>query len=128
MQLNTDKCVVLRCTKSLCPDDFNYILKDTILKLSQQHRYLEIIFHESMNWSHHIKIMCSKANKSLNFIGQNLSRCHSDVKINAYFTIIRPILEYAASVWDPFYEYVILKKFNDVLQDGYSQIIATTAV
>ena len=51
--------------------------------------------------------MCSKANKSLNFIRQNLSRCHSDVKINAYFTIVRPILEYAASVWDPFYEYLI---------------------
>jgi len=65
MQLNTDKCVVLRCTKSFCPIEFNYKLKDTILKLTQQHRYLGIIFHESMNWSDHIKIMFSKANKSL---------------------------------------------------------------
>jgi len=98
MELNIDKCVVLRCTKSLCPVNFNYKLKNTILKLTQQHRYLGIVFHESMHWPHHIKIMCSKANKSLNFICRNLSKCHSDVKINAYFTIVRPVLEYAASV------------------------------
>jgi len=107
MQLNTDKCVVLRCTKSLCPVEFNYKLKDTIPKLTQQHWYLGITFHESMNWSHHIKITCSKTTKSLNFIRRNSSRCHSDVKINAYFTIVRPILEYAASDWDSFYEYLI---------------------
>jgi len=31
-------------------------------------------------------------------VGRNLSKCHSDVKINAYFTIVRPILEYTQPV------------------------------
>ena len=64
-----------------------------------------LIFHESMQWSHHIQAMCIKANRSLNFLQQNLSKCSSNVKQNAYITIIRPLLEYAACVWDPYHEY-----------------------
>ena len=49
-----------------------------------------------MQWSHHIQAMCIKANRSLNFL-----------RHNAYITIIRPLLEYAACVWDPYHEYLI---------------------
>ena len=53
--------------------------------------------------------MCSKANRSLNFLRRNLSKCSSDtdIKENAYLTIVRPTLEYAACVWDPHQEYLI---------------------
>ena len=53
--------------------------------------------------------MCSKANRSLNFLRRNLSKCSSDtdIKENAYLTIVRPTLEYAACVWDPYQEYLI---------------------
>ena len=60
-----------------------------------------------MQWSHHISSMCSKANRSLNFLRRNLSKCSSDIKENAYLTIVRPTLEYAACVWDPYQEYLI---------------------
>ena len=60
-----------------------------------------------MQWSHHIQAMCIKANRSLNFLQPNLSKCSSNVKQNAYITIIRPLLEYAACVWDPYHEYLI---------------------
>ena len=60
-----------------------------------------------MHWSHHITAMCKKANKSLNVIRRNLSKCHQDVKISAYLTIVRPLLEYAACIWDPHQEYLI---------------------
>ena len=62
-----------------------------------------------MHWSHHISSMCSKANRSLNFLRRNLSKCSSDtdIKENAYLTIVRPTLEYAACVWDPHQEYLI---------------------
>ena len=56
-----------------------------------------------MHWLHHITTMCiyKKANKSLNFIRRNLSKCHQDVKISAYLTIIWHLLEYAACIRDP---------------------------
>ena len=72
--------------------------------------YLGIIFHENMHWSvwsHHISSICSKANRSLNFLCHNLSKCSSDIKENAYLTIVRPTLEYAACVWHPYQEYLI---------------------
>ena len=47
--------------------------------------------------------MCAKANKMLGFLRQNLKIGSWKVKERAYYykAMIRPILEYAYSVWDP---------------------------
>ena len=107
MQLNIDKCVVLRCTRSLFPITLDYKSDDISLKVVKQYKYLGIILHEGMRWLHHIQSICNKANKSLNFLRRNLSKCSINVKENAYLTIVRPLLEYAACVWDPYQEYLI---------------------
>ena len=61
-----------------------------------------------MQWSHHIEIVCNKASKALkvNFIRRNLSKCSTEVKSTAYLTLVRPIMEYAACVWDPYQKYL----------------------
>ena len=43
-----------------------------------------------MQWSKYILYMCSKANKSFNFLRCNLRKCSSDVKKNAYVAFERP--------------------------------------
>ena len=43
-----------------------------------------------------------KAMRSLNFIKRNLHKCTSNTKSLAYTSLVRPTLEYASSVWDPF--------------------------
>ena len=48
MKLNIDKCVVLRCTRSLSPLQFVYKVNDKTLKVNEQHQYFGIIFHEHM--------------------------------------------------------------------------------
>ena len=45
--------------------------------------------------------MCSKANRTLGFLRQNLFSCPQDVKEAAYKSMVRPILEYGSTVWDP---------------------------
>ena len=40
--------------------------------------------------------------RSLNFIKRNLHKCTSNTKSLAYTSLVRPTLEYASSVWDPF--------------------------
>ena len=107
MLLNIEKCVIIRCTRSPSTIKTDYKLKDNIIKNTSQHRYLGIILDQSMHWSHHITAMCIKANKSLNFIRRNLSKCHQDVKISAYLNIVHPLLEYAACIWDPHQQYLI---------------------
>ena len=47
--------------------------------------------------------MCSKANRTLGFLRRNLFSCPKDVKEAAYKSMVRPILEYGSTVWDPHY-------------------------
>ena len=63
-----------------------------------------------MSHGHHISTQYSvvlKASKTLNFIKQNLYMCSKEVKEAAYLTLVRPCLEYASSVWDPYQLYLI---------------------
>jgi len=52
-------------------------------------------------WSNHITKTAAKASQVFNFLRHNLSNCSSSVKASAYLTIVRPIMEYTSSVWDP---------------------------
>ena len=50
----------------------------------------------------HINNICTKANRTLVFLRRTLFSCPQDVKEAAYKGIMRPILEYGSSVWDPY--------------------------
>ena len=106
MQLNLNKCAILRCTRSSSPILFDYIIDGKVISSTDQHTYLGITLHKTMQWSHHIDIVCNKASKALNFIRRNLSKCSTEVKSTAYLTLVRPIMEYAACVWDPYQKYL----------------------
>ena len=45
--------------------------------------------------------MYTKANRILEFLRRNLFSCPQDVKEAAYNSLVRPIIEYGSSVWDP---------------------------
>ena len=49
----------------------------------------------------HIDSMCAKANGTLGFLKRNLKISSQKIKEAAYNIYVRPILEYASSVWDP---------------------------
>ena len=101
MQLNIDKCAILRYTRSPFPVLFDYMVDGKTITSTDKHPYLGITFHKTMQWSHHIDVICRKASKVLNFIRRNLSKCSIEVKSTACFTLVHPIMEYAASIWDP---------------------------
>ena len=60
-----------------------------------------------MSWASHINAIVHKASRTLNFIKRNLYLCTKEVKEIAYLTLVRPCLEYASSVWDPYQLYLI---------------------
>ena len=60
-----------------------------------------------MKWNQHIFKLTAKANRTLGFIRRNLSSCSRHLKFLAYKTLIRPLLEYSSSVWDPFTQLLI---------------------
>ena len=43
-----------------------------------------------------------KANNTLAFLRRNISRCPSEIKAQCYTSLDRPVIEYAATVWDPY--------------------------
>ena len=54
-----------------------------------------------------IQEVINKASKTLNFVKQTLYQCEPSVKVTAYNTLVRPILEYANIAWDPHQQYLI---------------------
>ena len=77
------------------------------LDITDQHDYLGVRLHSSMTWSHHIHLKVNKATKLLNFIKRTFYKCTKEVKETAYFTLVRPVLEYAAIIWDPYQQYLV---------------------
>ena len=61
--------------------------------------YSGVLPMELMNT--HISNICNKANRTLGFLRRTLFSCPQNVKEAAYKGMVRPILEYASSVWDP---------------------------
>ena len=62
-----------------------------------------------MSWDEHINNLCSKGNRILEFLQQNLKISSSEIKERAYKVLVHPLLEYASSVWDPHTEKNITK-------------------
>ena len=63
---------------------------------------LGVTISRDMNWSKHINNVCTKANKTLAFLKKNLKICSRKIKEMAYKSCVRPALEYACTVWDPY--------------------------
>jgi hypothetical protein len=53
-------------------------------------------------WDSHINSITTKANKTLGFLRRNINISLTTVKEQAYKSLVRPSLEYACSVWDPY--------------------------
>ena len=54
-----------------------------------------------MRWNTHVSNICTKSNRTLGFLRRNLYACSQEVKEAAYKGLMRLVLEYSGSVWDP---------------------------
>ena len=64
--------------------------------------YLGVNIQDNMQWESHIDSITKKASKTLGFIRRNLNIGNKKTKETAYKALVRPLLEYAAPVWDPY--------------------------
>ena len=60
-----------------------------------------VILNEKLSWNEHVDATTKKANNSLSFLRRNISSCPQDTKAQCYKALVRPIVEYASTVWDP---------------------------
>ena len=64
-------------------------------------KYLGVTITNDLKWNTHISNICTKANRTLGFLRRTLFSCTQNVKEAAYKGMVRLILEYGSSVWDP---------------------------
>ena len=65
-------------------------------------KYQEVTIKNDLKWNTHIINIGTKANRTLGLLRRNLFSCPQDVKESAYKGMVRPIIEYGSSVWDPY--------------------------
>ena len=97
MVLNPDKCEVIRITNK----------KKNIIQLysawdeTNSAKYMGVNITRDLSWAKHINQITTKTNNSLKFIKRNIQTNNPKLKESAYRTYVRPLVEYAATVWDP---------------------------
>ena len=96
--------------------------------------YLGIHIDSKLSWNAQNTYLCNKANNTLAFIQRNLYGCPQDVKEKCFNVLVRPILEYGCSVWDPHQAGQIAnlekihKRAARFVTGNYSRILGSTGL
>ena len=98
MLVNPYKCNVICITRAQSPVIFNYSLKNQILEAETQCKYLGVDISSNLSWNRHIDRIVKKGNSMIGFLQRNLRVSNRDTKASAYFTLVRPNIDYCASV------------------------------
>ena len=104
MEFHPGKCNVSTINKKANRVKYQYNLHGHILESVNIAKYLGCQITSDLRWSDHVNNICGKANRTLGFLRRNLNVGSTSVKENAYKTLVRPTLEYASTVWDPYHQ------------------------
>ena len=74
-----------------------------------------------LRWNTHVSNVCTKANRTLGFLRRNLHSWPQEVKEAAYKGLVRPVLEYGSSVWDP--PGVVLQEESDSMRKHAARFV-----
>ena len=106
MDFNAGKCHILTVTNKKKPISAQYFLHGEQLQQVQNAKYLGVELINDLSWNKHISNISSKANKTSAFIHRNLRGCPHSVQTKCFKTLVRPVLNYSSSVWDPPQQYL----------------------
>ena len=101
----------------------SYILEGTALENVDCIKYLGVTVTHELRWDTHISNMCTKANRTLGFLRQNLYQYPQDVKEAAYRGIVHPSLEYGSCVWDS--QDVVLQQEIEKFQNRAARFVTS---
>ena len=72
MELNIQKCEVIRVSRKRNTTDHIYTLNNTPLKVTAASKYLGVTITTDLKWNQHVASRCHKANNTLAFLRRNL--------------------------------------------------------
>ena len=109
LNFNVKKCYHLGITCKKFPTLFQYTLNGLHISKVNSTRYLGVTISSNLSWNTHVDNICKNANSTLGLLRRVLGGCSHKVKDTAYRTLVRPKLEYASSVWNPYRQHNISK-------------------
>ena len=101
MSFHPEKCLTLHVTRKQNPLLGSYTLHGQTLKSVHEAKYLGVTITDDLRWNSHVTTTVDKANRALGFLRRNLKIGSKSIKERAYKALVRPILEYSSTVWDP---------------------------
>ena len=97
------KAMVFSRKRHSVPAPSYFKLNGSRLEIVDSVKYLGITISSDLTWSKHINIIGSKTRKLVRLLFWQFYRCaDTDTIRKLYIAIIRPHLEYASQVWDPY--------------------------
>jgi Reverse transcriptase (RNA-dependent DNA polymerase) len=105
MELNINKCHVVRFHRTKSPIIFDYHLHNIGLESRNSVRDLGVTFDTSLDFTLHVNNITNKALQMLGFM-KRVTNDFSDLLAikTLYCSLVRPHLEYCPSVWSPYYK------------------------
>lgn len=101
MIINTQKTQYMHLTNKKNILYFDYELDSVKLTKVDRYKYLGVIITSDLKWNEHVDYVAKKATKKLWYLRRKLLKTPPSVKLIAYKALVRPTLEYASEVWDP---------------------------
>ena len=137
LMLNVNKCKVVSYARSLDTVKFNYMIGNSQLAQANDIRDLGVTFDTKLRFNLHVETKVKAASRMLGFIMRTCKDLTNLDCIKLLFnTFVRPVLEYAATVWNPYYKcyvdllenvqrkflkYLYFKKYKSYPLQGYPQ-------
>ena len=105
LTLNPQKCKFTTISRKRKPTTtpFTFKLNNFPMEEVDQFKYLGVLFCHNLSWSPHITATCAKAKKILGLLYRRFyNHSSSECLKQLYLSLVRPHLDYAAQVWDPY--------------------------
>ena len=85
---------------------YNYTMKKAAISLPMnrcdQECDLGVLFTPDLKFSQHIKLITRKANSVIGIIKHSFSCLDRNMFRTLYISLVRPHLEYASEIWNPY--------------------------
>ena len=103
LTFHPDKCVVMRIAKNqkkLATKPY-YNMDDTRLKTVEQEKDLGVVVDSQLKFEEHITRIVKKANSVMGMIRRSCLYLDKDMFKKLFIAMVRPHLEYGATIWNP---------------------------
>ena len=100
MRFNPGKCQMMHIARSKTQSKF-YELCGEFISTVDSAKYLGVIISKDLDWHEQVCSVAKKANSVLQLVARNLHNCTRSTRALAYTSLVRPKMEFSATVWDP---------------------------